>query len=531
MKAARQQIRLLVLAAFIPLLVLGLTQLAVTLRQQTSAAENSTLLRAMALSARIDSQINADMGALQVLSTSQFITDSNWPQAQARAQAVVADRPQWKNVFFTDVATGQILWETALPLSTPRPAPAFLISFLHSKQKSEIGGTADMPRACACIILSRRFMVKDRAYALTVQRNILELQNITLASTPKDQVAALLDRRGLFITRTFDFKNRFATPGTRYVQAAIARGGSGVYSGTTWEGLTNRTAYMTSALTGWSTHIAVPAKNYALIGAGSIGLEIFAFLLALLVAGVLTVYARREIHARRAQERAHFQSQKLEAIGQLSGTVAHDFNNLLAIMVSCVRLLEKTDDAARKQAIIGECLAASERGSELIKQLLTFSREKPLEISCISLADTIGSIRAILARTLGANVNLDIKLGANACYAKTNSAQLEMALLNLAVNARDAMPSGGEFRVTTSPSSARGFVDLVVSDTGVGMTETIAARALEPYFTTKESGKGTGLGLAQVHVLVQQSGGMLVLETAPGKGARFTLRLPACAPA
>ncbi len=530
MKVAHRQTRLLVLAAFIPLLALGLTQLAVSLRQWEIEAENNTLLRVMALSARIDSQINADVGALQVLSTSQFIANAEWPQAQARAQAVVAARPQWKNVLLTEAASGLTVWQTATQISDVTPTPDFVISFLRSKQEIRIGDIADMPRACACITLSQRIVVNGRTYALTVLRGVMDLQDLLIASLPQDQVSALLDRRGLFIARSLDFENRLATPGTRYVQEAIARGGSGVYSGTTWEGLTNRTAYMASTTTGWSTHIAVPSKNIALIGAGSVSLEVLAFLLALLVAGLLSIYAIRDIRARRAQEQANLQSQKLEAMGRLSGTVAHDFNNLLAVMVACVRLLEKLDDATKKKAIIGECLAASERGGELIKQLLAFSREKPLEVSCVNLGATVRLIREILARTLGSNVDLEIELDDDACYARTNAAQLEMALLNLAVNARDAMASGGKFIVTSSRSRERGFVDLVVRDTGSGMTEKVAAHALEPYFTTKESGKGTGLGLAQVHVLAQQSGGTLLLDTAPGKGTKFTLRLPACDP-
>lgn len=521
--------RLLMVAAFVPLLALGLTQIAVSLRRGQVEAQNSTLLRVMALSARVDSQINADTGALEVLSTSQYIADADWLRAQARAKTVVAARRHWKNVVFTNADSGQIVWETASPPLGVSSEPSFLISFLRSKQASRIGGIGDMPRACACVTLSRRVVVRGRAYALTVQRDVMDLQNLILENVPQDEVAGLFDRKGLFIARTIDFQNRLGTPGTPYVQEAIARGGAGFYTGATWEGLTNRTAYVVSATTGWSTHIAVPARKYALIGAGSDSLEAIAFLLALMVAGTLTLFGLRDIREQRAQERARLQSQKLEAMGRLSGTVAHDFNNLLAIMVSCVHQLQRSDDPIRRKAIISECLAASERGGELIKQLLSFARDKPLEISCVNLAAIISSVREILARTLGPNVELIIELDNSAIYANTNAAQLEMALLNLAVNAHDAMPSGGKFKISTTRSSVRGFVDLVVSDTGMGMTEAVASKALEPFFTTKAIGSGTGLGLAQVQGLVEHSGGVLSLDTAPEKGAKFTLQLKACA--
>ncbi len=200
------------------------------------------------------------------------------------------------------------------------------------------------------------------------------------------------------------------------------------------------------------------------------------------------------------------------------------------MLVACLRILERSDDPVKKKEVIGEGLAAAERSSRLINQLLSFARDKPIELSAVDLDRTIEGIQDLIVRTLGPGIVFDCKISPAARCVRTNPTQFELVILNLAVNARDAMPEGGAFSVLSRPSAQKGYVDIVVRDTGVGMSEAVAARALEPFFTTKEEGKGTGLGLAQAHLLMEQSGGELVLETAPGKGATFTLRLPLPAP-
>jgi signal transduction histidine kinase len=255
-----------------------------------------------------------------------------------------------------------------------------------------------------------------------------------------------------------------------------------------------------------------------------------AVLLALGLAGAITWYAVRDLSEKRRAERANFQSQKLTAIGQMSGAVAHDFNNLLAVLIACLNILERTEDPVKKKEVIGEGLAAAERGSKLINQLLSFARDKPIELGAVDLDQTTAGVRDLIVRSLGPGVTLDVFISPAARFVHTNATQFELVLLNLAVNARDAMPEGGAFSIHSRPSPERGCVDIVVRDTGIGMSEAVAARALEPFFTTKEDGKGTGLGLAQAHLLMEQSGGALLLETAPGKGAAFTLRLRASAP-
>lgn len=275
----------------------------------------------------------------------------------------------------------------------------------------------------------------------------------------------------------------------------------------------------------------MPAARFELLGAGSIGTAIFAVFAAILFAVFIAVYAFRDEKARRLAERAQFQSQKLESLGHLSGTVAHDFNNLLAVILACFRIVERQPLTDRQTATIAEAKTAVDRGSALIQQLLGFARDKPMEVICVDIAAKVKECQPLLVKALGPGITLECNIAPNVAHAKTNRDQIELALLNLVVNARDAMPDGGRVTISLHASPVRGFIDLDVQDNGPGMSKEIAARVFDPYFTTKEEGKGTGLGLAQVQTLASRSGGELLLDTSPGKGAKFTIRLVTCAPA
>lgn len=529
MQLARRTTVSLAVAAFAPLLLLAFLQLASTLAQMRREGESRTLSRAADFVARVDGALMSDLGALSVLASAPYFRTAAWSEARNRAIGVMNDYPQWENAVLTEAATGRQIWRTGREAETSSVREGAL-TFARQNRPSSVGGFAEASPSCRCIALQQRVAVGDRVYVLTVERDVSDFQRMLLSSIEPGEIAALVDRRGLFIARTADYETRKATSATHYVRDAVAQGGRGVYAGVTYEGLRNRTAYATSALSGWSAHIAVPAANYNWLGAGSLGSAVLAILFALGLAGAIAWYAIRDLAERRRDERAMLQTQKLTAIGQMSSAVVHDFNNLLAVLVACLRLLERHDDPGRKQELIAEGLSAAERGGKLINQLLSFARDRPIELQIVDLKQTLEGIRGLISRTLGPGIVLDLTVASNASVAWTNATQFELVVLNLAANARDAMPDGGAFSIVSRTSPARGFVDVVVRDTGVGMSEEVAARALEPFFTTKEDGKGTGLGLAQAHLLMEQSGGALLLETAPGKGAVFTLRMRASAP-
>jgi signal transduction histidine kinase len=232
------------------------------------------------------------------------------------------------------------------------------------------------------------------------------------------------------------------------------------------------------------------------------------------------------------------QAQKMDAIGQLTGGVAHDFNNLLTPIVGSLDLVRRRHrDDERTQRMIGGALQAAERAATLTQRLLAFARRQALQPRAVDIGALIDGIVDLIRRSLGPSIRVVLDVPRHLSRARVDPNQLELALLNLAINARDAMPGGGTLTLTVSDDVAGdrhplglkpgGYVRLVASDTGVGMDRATLARATEPFFSTKGVGKGTGLGLSMIHGLAAQSGGTLSLSSAPGAGTSVELWLPA----
>jgi signal transduction histidine kinase/ActR/RegA family two-component response regulator len=238
---------------------------------------------------------------------------------------------------------------------------------------------------------------------------------------------------------------------------------------------------------------------------------------------------RKLSDARLSAEVALRHAQKLEAVGQLTGGVAHDFNNLLMVISSGLTMLERPLGENRRHMIKEAMLQAVERGSNLTRQLLGFSRNRPLETKTIDLVQHLGGMREMLDRALGGNVTVALFCPDQSCAIDVDPGELELAVLNLCVNARDAMPRGGTISISArSEASADGkterdVVRLTVSDTGVGMSDEVKQRVFEPFFTTKEIGKGSGLGLAQVYGFAMQSNAEIAIESAIGQGTAVIL--------
>ena len=240
----------------------------------------------------------------------------------------------------------------------------------------------------------------------------------------------------------------------------------------------------------------------------------------------------------RVQEARLRQVQKMEAVGQLTGGIAHDFNNMLAVITGGLELagraLTLNPDAARRH--IDSAAEGADRAAALTRRLLAFSREESLKPEPIQLAQLVAGMRDLLDRTLGDGVTVTMRDGARGWCVRADKVQLENAILNLAVNARDAMNGRGELVVATSAETlaagavgelpAGDYVSVAVTDTGCGMSPEVVERVFEPFFTTKEVGKGTGLGLSQIFALARQLGGEVAIATAPDRGTTVTLHLP-----
>lgn len=246
---------------------------------------------------------------------------------------------------------------------------------------------------------------------------------------------------------------------------------------------------------------------------------------------------RDEIVERERTEVALRQAQKMEAIGQLTGGIAHDFNNLLMAIIGNLELIARRVEDERIQRYVRNAMHGAQRGAKLVGQLLAFSRKQHLTPEPVDVNELVGTVAEMLSRTLGASIRVDVVTQKDLWPALVDSTQLELMLLNLAINARDAMPQGGLLTIETSilhgvPEDLRTdlkageYVCIAVKDTGTGMPPDVLARAFDPFFTTKEPGKGTGLGLSQVYGFARQSGGTAKIASEVGRGTVVRILLP-----
>jgi two-component system cell cycle sensor histidine kinase/response regulator CckA len=253
-----------------------------------------------------------------------------------------------------------------------------------------------------------------------------------------------------------------------------------------------------------------------------------------------------DITERKVLEDQLRQAQKMEAVGRLAGGVAHDFNNLLGVIINCANFLAEDmgpDDPRYED--VKDIKESGKRGADLVRQLLAFSRKDIVRPEIVDLNEVVGNMKSLLGRTLGEDIKVESALAEDPCVTKVDLGQIEQILVNLAVNARDAMPGGGKILITTdvvhmgsdlalmmpeqngpSGRNGEGYVRLTFTDTGVGMSEEVSRRIFEPFFTTKSRGRGTGLGLATTYGAVQQAGGYISVWSQPGQGTTFTIYLP-----
>ena len=258
---------------------------------------------------------------------------------------------------------------------------------------------------------------------------------------------------------------------------------------------------------------------------------------------VRVVGSLRDISRRRAAELRLLKAERMEALGQFTGSIAHDFNNILTVILGSAQMIAKRSDTARLQNLADSCISAAKRGAGLTQRLLAFARRQPLAPERIDLTRTIGAMDVLLRHALPENIHLTFALTPDLPPVEIDPGELENAILNLAVNARDAMPDGGHITIETSwspsaprdraavpeadPEARSGPMSVVsVSDTGCGMTPAVLEQVFEPFFTTKSAQKGTGLGLSSVYGFVRQSGGDVRIYSEPGAGTIVRLYLP-----
>jgi signal transduction histidine kinase/CheY-like chemotaxis protein len=537
MRFFRRSLVALGVAALLPTVVFAAVSVFYLLRLERERVTNDTVEQSRVVMTLVDTQLQRHIAALDVLSSSIYFETQNWGEFYWRVQRLLGANPLWESIVLIDAQRREEIFDLRRPLGARMP-----VAGVHERDLQRVitagtqlvGSIESHEHPVVWLYVPVRDESQGKVthvIAASVKPRIF--QDVLVAYAAPGTTAGIVDANGNFVARTVDYSERVGTPATQYVLDAIRAGRGGVYSGTTYEGLKNYTAYHTSA-SGWSTHLAVASASIdtptrlSFVAAG------IAALGGLVLGGFLIVLVLRDITERRRAEEMLRQSQKMEAIGQLTGGIAHDFNNLLTAVIGNLDMIRNRVQGERLQRMAENALEAARKGAKLASQLLAFSRSQRMDVGPVDLQQLLNGMSGLLSQSVGPSVHVDVQIDEDARYAISDSNQLELAILNLAVNARDAMPEGGSLTVQARPvrDAERGLphVELAVADTGSGMTEEVRARAIEPFYTTKPTGQGTGLGLSQVYAVVRESGGTLAIDSEPGSGTTVRMILPAGAP-
>ena len=370
---------ILAFSGLAPLAILAATVTAGQLRQESTDTLNRALTAAHAVNARVDGELMADDSALQVLAGSTLIERKDWAGARLRSARVMRERPDWHDVRLIDRTTGATIFavQDTAPAATRLRDPA---ASANALAQARIGNVIRGGAGCPCITIERLVPIAATTpYTIEAKIGLGKFQSILLneiaapGMTPQN-VSAVVDREGKFVARTIDFASRAGTPATIYVRNAIRSGKTGTFEAVTYEGKKSRTAFATSDLSGFSTHIAMPSSRFSRLGAGSFGLTLAAIALALVVALVAMRYAWLEQARLQSDQQRQIQGQKMEALGRFASGVAHDFNNMLQVILGSLPLIERGSTDAAVLRRVGMVRQAAEKGAGLIAELLQFAR-------------------------------------------------------------------------------------------------------------------------------------------------------------
>lgn len=498
----------------LPAILLLAWALILGLMRAQSRVEERALARATTLIEAADSRLAVDRSALRTLSTADSLARRDWTAAARRTRLVVGTNPGWRAALVINDRTGEVVVDTRDP---DGDQPAIIPANRPLRVVRDGVG-------CPCVIISQPIGGAP-GYTLIALIDPQEFQSILQKDPQPGTVTAIVDQEGAFIARSLMFEERVGTPATVYVRNAVAKGGRGIYRGRTYEGLENYTAYVTSEVSGWSGHVAV---NRKLIDSPRFWLFIVLVggsLAALLAGGGVITYGLIDMAARRRAEEQMLRLQKSEAIGQFASGVAHDFNNLLTVVIANLERIRASGAGADVTRRAGMALQAAHRGARLSNQLLSFAREGGAQLEEVDVATLLEDVSELLRQSTGAGVTLSIDAAPATGRVRANRDQLELALLNLSINARDAMAGEGRLTITTRRLGSR--IEIEVGDCGPGVPANVRDQLFEPFFTTKPAGSGTGLGLAQVAGAAAQAGGSVRLSDTTEPGARFIIDLPA----
>ncbi len=522
MNTDRSSIWLFLLIAALPFFLFMSFRYAFDTQNEQRALQRQAYTDSQLVMARSDAVLSEALAVSKAFAVDEAIRSGNAQTAVSQVRDLLAASARFSGAALDDNRSHRRLFAEAGAGSITGPylmPGAYRVSLVRTP-------------GCHCVVVSRG-LVDRGGNPQTLHLYIPNTTFLRLLPAARDQyeVSAIADRDGLFIARSLDDKDRFGTLGSIYLRrasASFARQGN--YTGTTLEGVKNYTTFAGSDVADWKAHVALKAQRIddsAIAFRMAIGIAV---LLSLLLALLLFLVARRQIDSTRTLTRRIQETQKLEALGQLTGGMAHDFNNLLTPIVGALDRLNKSPNLdPREKRFAKGALESAERAATLTSQLLSFSRRQKLEIAVVDISRALDDVSDLAGQSLEVRHKLNCSVEPGTPPIATDKVQFELAMLNLILNARDSMPEGGdvEVRAVSINYKGRASVAISVTDHGTGMDSATLRRAQEPFFTTKPQGAGTGLGLAQVTEVARQSDGHIEIDSAPGKGTTVRMILPA----
>ncbi|MEO7814778.1 MAG: ATP-binding protein [Sphingomicrobium sp.] len=512
----RRSLWLFLLIAALPFFLFMSFRYAFDAQGKQRALQLQAYTDAQLVMARSDAVLSEALAVSKAFAVDEAIRSGNAQTAVSQVRDLLAASARFSGAALDDNQSQQRLFSEAAAGPTPGP---FLAPGGYRVSLTRIA-------ACHCVVVSRG-LVDRGGRARTLHLYIPHTTFLRLLPVAREQyeVAALADSQGRFVARSLNDEERFGKQGTIYLQRASALPAKqGNYTGATLESVRNYTTFAASDIADWKAHVALEAQRIddpAMAFRIAIGIAI---LLSLLLALLLYLVARRQIEDTRTLTRRIQETQKLEALGQLTGGMAHDFNNLLTPIVGALDRLNSSPNLdAREKRFAKGALESAERAATLTSQLLSFSRRQKLEIAAVDISRALEDVSDLAGQSLEVRHTLNWSVEPGTPPIATDKVQFELAMLNLILNARDSMPDGGnvEVRAVSVSSKGRPSVAISITDHGTGMDAATLRRAQEPFFTTKPQGAGTGLGLAQVTEVARQSDGHIESTAYPARARRY----------
>ncbi|TFW05173.1 hybrid sensor histidine kinase/response regulator [Oxalobacteraceae bacterium OM1] len=593
----RTRLLLLVLSVLLPSFAAAALAVWYVYSEERAAQEESLKEAARSFALLVDNELQTSEATLQALAESPSLARGNLPEFYAHARSLV--RPPERTIVLQTTDGRQVLNTRVpfgTPLPQQRSSNIEALMRVHGMDRTLISDVFYAPIARRYDFVIQVPVRRDGElrYFLTMGSHALTLNRLWQAQRfPAGWRGTIVDRNGVVVARTDEAERFVGKPLRDYSRNILRANAEGQYESVTLEGIPVTAFFSRVPGADWTVLISiplaelrkVPTRAALLLGAMMVGLLVLATLLArhlgarairpieelrraaaglgsgeevnyrpaglveVDAVGLALAGASRDIReSQRVLEervsaavaeaeragRALQQAQKLEALGRLTGGIAHEFNNLLQTMSTALELVAMTADA-RVRSLVATCRKAIERATTLTGQLKSFGRVQEGTLATVAVDRQVEAALELLHGALPSNIALEVELAPGLWPVKVDALQFDLALLNVALNARDAMPSGGRLSLKVSnlhlehsaqDLPAGDYVQIAVADSGSGMSPEVLARALDPFFTTKGVGKGTGLGLPQAYGFARQSGGLLLLHSEEGQGTRVEILLP-----